>query len=219
MRAWATPQGSWSNDSIALKARLKQDIGNAPFLIPRLAKCFWSIKEKSSARRQRQDARARAVTAWYVRTSQRDYLEPASQQAHFGLRRQSEATTALFPPANLFAEKRRSGAPLPTALQKCRLHHATENGCVIPSSFVNRRPETCASNRRSSDPETRRNGVCGTAFLSATGRTRCGEACGQWASCPVITTILSLESNNLGQTQNPGGMVAFFGITTIPSRM
>jgi hypothetical protein len=195
MRAWATPQGSWSNDSIALKARLKQDIGNAPYLIPRLAKCFLVNQRE-------------VVSTWSLR-----------RKAYFGLRRQSEATTALFPPANLFAEKRRSGAPLPTALQKCRLHHATENGCVIPSSFVIHRPETCASNRRSSDPETRRNGVCGTAFLSATGRTRCGEACGQRASCPVITTILSSESNNLGQTQNPGGMVAFFGITTIPSRM
>src|SRR5205814_395424 len=35
-----------------------------------------------------------------------------------GLRRQSEATTALFPHARLFAEEKRSGAPLPTALQK-----------------------------------------------------------------------------------------------------
>src|SRR5207237_10124126 len=71
--------------------------------------------------------RGKTWTADYQRTEQWTQFGLVGSQPHFGLRRQSEATTALFPRAHVFAEEKRYGAALPTALQKARPYRLRRN--------------------------------------------------------------------------------------------
>jgi hypothetical protein len=64
------------------------------------------------------DPKKFAYTFDHIAETMKHFTEANALEVHFGLRRQSEATTALFPRVNLFAEEKRCGAPLPTALQK-----------------------------------------------------------------------------------------------------